>query len=111
MMKPRGVALITVLGVGACLVILIAALLSLTVIDYRWEGRRQQRLQAYWDARSGLEHERAGDSSPTLTLNSNNRCERHQSVEGSVTLRGHAGMAGWQLTVSASDPQSIEEGP
>jgi len=50
MKRRHGMALITVLGVGACLIVLIAALLSLTVIDYRWEGRRQQRLQAYWDA-------------------------------------------------------------
>lgn len=104
-------ALITVLGVGACLAVLMAALLSLTVIDYRWEGRRQQRLQAYWDARSGLEHERAGDACARLALSSDNVCERHQEPDGKVTLRGHAGMASWQLTVSASDPQSVREAP
>ena len=111
MTTRRGVALITVLGVGACLVVLIGALLSLTVTDYRWQGRRQQRLQAYWDARSGLEHERAGDAHQSLQVAPGNVCERQQQADGSVSLRGHSGTASWQLTVSAADPQSVEEAP
>ena len=52
----RGVALLFTLSVGVLLIILSVSLLTLYSSDAYSQGQQQQALQAYWNARAGLEH-------------------------------------------------------
>lgn len=49
-------ALLFTLSVGVLLIILSVSLLTLYSSDAYSQGQQQQALQAYWNARAGLEH-------------------------------------------------------
>lgn len=52
----RGAALLFTLSVGAFLILLAVSLLGLYASDSSGQGQQQQRIQAYWLARAGVEH-------------------------------------------------------
>ena len=54
--KRRGAALLFTLSVGAFLILLAVSLLGLYASDSSGQGQQQQRIQAYWLARAGIEH-------------------------------------------------------
>lgn len=51
----RGVALLYTLSVGVILILLSVSLLSLYSAEVHSQTQQQQALQAYWNARSGVE--------------------------------------------------------
>lgn len=59
-MARRGVALVTVLSLGVLLLVLTTAVFAFVYPHYRAHRLEQQRVQAYWNARSGLESYLAG---------------------------------------------------
>lgn len=54
--RPRGVALVFTLSVGVLLVILSLSLFSFYSSEVYSEMQQQRAIQAYWNARAGLEH-------------------------------------------------------
>lgn len=54
--RPRGVALVFTLSVGVLLVILSISLFSFYSSEVYSEMQQQRAIQAYWNARAGLEH-------------------------------------------------------
>ena len=52
----RGVALVFTLSVGVLLIILSLSLFSFYSSEVFSQGQQQKALQAYWNARAGLEH-------------------------------------------------------
>lgn len=54
--KRRGVALVFTLSVGVLLIILSLSLFSFYSSEVYSQGQQQKALQAYWNARAGLEH-------------------------------------------------------
>lgn len=54
-MRNRGIALLTTLAVGVILTILAVSLLALYYQDFSAQRTQQRSLQAYWNARSGVE--------------------------------------------------------
>lgn len=54
--KSRGVALVFTLSVGVLLIILSLSLFSFYSTEVYSQGQQQKAVQAYWNARSGLEH-------------------------------------------------------
>ena len=54
-MRTRGIALLTTLAVGVILTILAISLLSLYYQDFSAQRTQQRSIQAYWNARSGVE--------------------------------------------------------
>ncbi len=55
-LKERGVALVFTLSVGVLLIILSLSLFSFYSSEVYSQGQQQKALQAYWNARTGLEH-------------------------------------------------------
>lgn len=53
--RNRGVALLFTLSVGVILIILAVSLMAFYSSDAYAQGQQQQAVQAYWNARSGLE--------------------------------------------------------
>ena len=58
MLRKRGMALITVLGLTALLLLLGLTFLEYIEADYRFAAQQDRRQQAYNLARSGLEYQR-----------------------------------------------------
>jgi hypothetical protein len=54
--RARGVALVFTLSVGVLLVILSLSLFSFYSSEVYSEMQQQRAIQAYWNARAGLEH-------------------------------------------------------
>ena len=52
----RGVALVFTLSVGVLLIVLSISLFSFYSSEVYSQGQQQKAIQAYWNARAGLEH-------------------------------------------------------
>ena len=86
--------------VGAILVIMMAAMTSLLMVDYDAARNRQHCLQAYWNARSGLERYQTTGQLPasdnpsgksSLTITGDERCTASISAQGDVRFDGVSG--------------------
>lgn len=56
LLHRRGVALVFTLSVGVLLIILSLSLFSFYSTEVYSQGQQQKAVQAYWNARAGLEH-------------------------------------------------------
>lgn len=76
--RRRGVALVFTLSVGVLLIILSLSLFSFYSSEVYSQGQQQKSLQAYWNARAGLEHfcqERRVPANGVYDFRERGRCE------------------------------------
>lgn len=76
--KSRGVALVFTLSVGVLLIILSLSLFSFYSSEVYSQGQQQKAVQAYWNARAGLEHfcqERRVPAGGVYDFRERGRCE------------------------------------
>lgn len=74
----RGVALVFTLSVGVLLIVLSISLFSFYSSEVYSQGQQQKAIQAYWNARAGLEHfclERRVPASGVYDFRERGRCE------------------------------------
>ncbi len=104
--RPRGVALLLTLTVGAVLVILATSLVGLYFNDYYSQRMQQQAVQAYWNARSGVEtycDTRSLPSGGRYDFGSTGSCEVTVKDKDLVFV-GQSGMARRSLSLLDGDP-------
>ena len=111
--RRRGVALLFVLSTGVILVLLSGGLLSLYFSDAYSQGQQQQSIQAYWNARSGLEKfssERTIPKSQLYVFGERGDC-RIWSEGKDVYLEGRFGKQKRKLLLRDRNPAHCVEVP
>ena len=108
----RGVALLYTLSVGVLLILLSVSLLTLYSSDSYSQGQQQQALQAYWNARAGLEHfcdQRQLPSGGSYDFQDRGRCT--VKAEGKdLVFEGQSGKQKRRIRLLERDPaRKIEE--
>lgn len=110
--QVRGVALIFTLSVGVLLVILSVSLFSLYSTEVYAEMQQQRAIQAYWNARAGLEHfcqERQLPTSGVYDFQPQGRCLVHSEGEDLI-FEGESGAQKRRIRLLRRNPaRRIEE--
>lgn len=111
--RKRGVALLFTLSVGVLLIVLSVSLLTLYSSDAYSQGQQQQALQAYWNARAGVEHfcdQRQLPEGSTYDFAGRGRCV--VSVEGKdLVFEGQYGKQKRRIRLLERDPSKKVEEP
>jgi type II secretory pathway pseudopilin PulG len=113
MPSRRGIALLTTLAVGAVLTILAVSLLTLYFNDYHSQKIQQQAIQAYWNARSGVETYCDSRHLPTdgrYDFGAVGLCQVTQSGTNLV-FTGQSGSVHRTITLLSGDPAQRVEQP
>jgi hypothetical protein len=110
----RGIALILTLSIGAVLVILATSLVGLFFGEYHAQRSQQQAIQAYWDARSGIE--RYCDNyklpePPVYDLGRAGNCKVIKQPNGDLLFEGQCGAMIRRISLSGGDPAKARELP
>lgn len=119
MKNTRGIALITVLSVGAILAIFAGAFLVSMLNNYQAARVRQQAIQAEWNARAGLEHYRV-EGLPAVNPETGERilyikpgsqqnyCRVHlEATTGDVRFEGVSGRVHRSITLLGGVPDRM----
>ena len=110
--RRRGVALVFTLSVGVLLIILSLSLFSFYSSEVFSQGQQQKALQAYWNARAGLEHfcqERRVPQSGTYDFRDRGRCEVRSDGKDLV-FEGQSGSQKRRIRLLERDPaRRVEE--
>ncbi|ODT58560.1 hypothetical protein ABS71_18855 [bacterium SCN 62-11] len=110
--RRRGVALVFTLSVGVLLVVLSISLFSFYSSEVYSQGQQQKAVQAYWNARAGLEHfcqERQVPSSGFYDFRERGRCDvRSQGKD--LVFEGLSGSQKRRIRLIERDPaRRLEE--
>ncbi len=111
-MPKSGMALLTTLVVGAILMILALALVGLFLSDYQLAGRQQKSVQAYWNARSGVEAFLQVGKLPAdgaFRWSRSEQCRVVQLKNGDVEFIGQSGNVEHKITMVGGDPSRLSE--
>lgn len=110
--KGRGVALVFTLTVGVLLIILSLSLFSFYSSEVYSQNQQQKALQAYWNARAGLEHfcqDRRVPSGALYDFGERGRCEV-RSEGKDLIFEGLAGSQKRRIRLLERDPaRRVEE--
>ena len=111
--RRRGVALVFTLSVGVLLVILSLSLFSFYSNEVYAQGQQQKAIQAYWNARAGLEHfcqERRVPGGGVYDFHELGRCA--VSVQGKdLVFEGQAGSQKRHIRLLQRNPAHRVEEP
>ena len=112
LLHKRGVALVFALSVGVLLVILSLSLFSFYSTEVYSQGQQQKALQAYWNARAGLEHfcqDRHVPGSGVYELGASGRCVV-RSEGKDLVFQGESGAQKRRIRLLERDPaRRVEE--
>lgn len=111
-LRTAGMALLTTLMVGAVLAILALALVGLFLNDYQTAARQQRSIQAYWNARSGIEAYLQSGKLPSdgaFRWGKTDRCQVQADTSGNVIFTGQSGNVQHRITLLGGDPSRINE--
>ena len=110
--RRRGVALVFTLSVGVLLIILSLSLFSFYSSEVFSQGQQQKALQAYWNARAGLEHfcqERRVPQGGIYDFRERGRCEV-RSEGKDLVFEGQSGSQKRRIRLLERDPaRRVEE--
>lgn len=104
--KQRGVALVFTLSVGVLLIILSLSLFSFYSSEVYSQGQQQKALQAYWNARAGLEHfcqDRRVPASGVYDFRERGRCEVRSDGKDLI-FEGQSGAQKRRIRLLERDP-------
>ena len=110
--RPPGIALITTLSVGAILTGLAIALLILYFGAYRSQRLQQQALQAYWNARSGVDRFSLDHILPekgSYDWGQSDRCTVTRKKSGDLIFQGESGSVSRTIVLRQGDPSQAME--
>lgn len=110
--KKQGMALLLTVGVGGVLIALAVALVSLFLADYQMARRQQQSIQAYWNARSGVERYLQSGKLPesgAFELGRNERCSVETRKNGDLCFIGQSQGVTHRLTLVGGEPSRVSE--
>ncbi|ODT57969.1 hypothetical protein ABS71_19180 [bacterium SCN 62-11] len=111
--RRRGVALVFTLSVGVLLIILSLSLFSFYSSEVYSQGQQQKSLQAYWNARAGLEHfcqERRVPATGVYDFRERGRCQVHSQAKDLV-FEGVFGTQKRRIRLIERDPARRVEEP
>jgi|JRYG01.1.fsa_nt_gb hypothetical protein len=111
--SKRGVALLFALTVGGLLLILAASLLTLYSSDAFSQGKQQQSMQAYWNARAGVERYCLSRTLPptgVYELGKSGRCKVSEN-KGDLWFEGEYASQTRKILLISGDPSQRREEP
>lgn len=110
--RNRGVALLFTLSVGTLLIVLAVSLLTMYSSDAHSQSQLQQGVQAYWNARAGVERytdSRQVPASSVYDFGASGRCSVLKNGPD-LLFEGHYGKQHRRILLVAGDPaRKVEE--
>lgn len=109
--RTRGIALLYTLAVGALLIVLSVSLMVLYSNEVHAQAQHQQAIQAYWNARGGLEqyaYARLLPDSGHYDFGSRGQCRVYRQASD-VVFEGSCGTQKRAILLKRGDPGCRQE--